>query len=772
MYNLENNIELTDKIKEAFKKGLTRAYLKYDDIEINPDNYLMSVEYGDEKADPQDGRFIGKAICRSIDIKLNNKANNLNLENKEVEYYLGALVDGEYVYIKFGNFIVQKPENQEVNEETTFTALDYMSKFDVKYTPIVTFPATIGDIAQDICNQCGVELGNIQFRNSDKVIEANPFIGNEQCREVIKSIAKVSFTSAYIWQDNKLYFGFDTAKAKSEITWDGDITGRENISEMLYKVSDLTPTKEELIGQTIEIHSEEEISNAIITEDVIQEDISLNLIAVSWYVYIFSKDTIVDGITYSAGVYFYNQGNAYVSKLTLPAISNENVVYNISETISIDNYYEMEKNNEIRPITIVTLRSSEVEASGQSIRSAELIEQYGPNELIIEEDYFAFTDTLRQTFLQEASALFGLTYHPINIDLEGSVYLSFNDFIEITNLKNEKIRTYCLNNSHTYNGTLYNNISVPALTETEEKYIYQDEDKTKRTKTAIEIDKANQRITETILKVENNTTKLVETEMTIDGIKDTVVSKDKLSETVAELKRDIEGVTVSLSEKGGNNLIYYDKEFWNVEEENEDEIEEYTDTEFQNNSISGYGYRLNNGHFEQTVQVVNGVYTVSLNYKKLKELAIGTVTINGFVYELSELDWTKFVETIEVNSNYITIEFDCDTLEAFYVTDLLINLGDVAEVWTQNPNETRTDTVKIGKGIEVTSTLKDTKLKADADGVRIVQASNENNIVAEFTDKGTKTKNLEVEETAEISGLLFQKVNYNGSEQTWISSLL
>lgn len=616
----------------------------------------MSVEYSDDKADPQDGRFIGKAICRSIDIKLNNRENALNLENKEVEYYLGALVDGDYVYIKFGNFIVQKPETEEVNEETTFTALDYMSKFDVKYTPIVTFPATIGDIAQDICNQCGVELGNPNFRNADKVIEANPFIGNEQCREVIKSIAKISFSCAYIWQDNKVYFGFE-------------------------KNDDIT------------------------------------------------------------------------------------------ETINIDNYFEMKKNNEIKPITIVTLRSSEVEASGQSIRSAELIEQYGLNELIIEEDYFSFTDTLRQTFLQEASVLFGLSYNPIDIDLEGSVYLSFNDILEITNLKNETIRTYCFNNSHTYNGTLYNRVLVPALTETEEKYIYQDEDDTKKSKTAIEIDKANQRIAETILKVENNTTKLAETEMTIDGIKDTIVSRDELSETVAELKRDIEGVTVSLSEKGGNNLIYYDKEFWNVEEENEDEIEEYTDIEFQNNSISGYGYRLNNGHFEQTVQVVNGVYTVSLNYKKLKELATGTVTINEFVYELSELDWTKFAETIEVNSNYITIEFDCDTIEAFYITDLLINLGDVAEVWTQNPNETRTDTVKIGKGIQITSSVKDTKLKADADGVRIVKASNEKETVTEFTDKGTKTEHLETPE-GEIAGLLFQEVTYKGSEQTWISSLL
>ena len=133
MYNLENNIELTDKIKNAFKKGITRAYLKYDDIEINPENYLMSVDFSDEKADPEDGRFIGKAICRSIDIKLNNKSSALNLENKELEYYLGAKVDGNFVYINFGKFIVQKPENQEVNEETTFTAGWSINTYNVKF---------------------------------------------------------------------------------------------------------------------------------------------------------------------------------------------------------------------------------------------------------------------------------------------------------------------------------------------------------------------------------------------------------------------------------------------------------------------------------------------------------------------------------------------------------------------------------------------------------------------------------------------------------------
>ena len=49
MLKLLNNEEITDEVKIAFKKRLTKAYLLNDNLEITPDNYLMSVDYKDEK---------------------------------------------------------------------------------------------------------------------------------------------------------------------------------------------------------------------------------------------------------------------------------------------------------------------------------------------------------------------------------------------------------------------------------------------------------------------------------------------------------------------------------------------------------------------------------------------------------------------------------------------------------------------------------------------------------------------------------------------------
>lgn len=428
MYLLEDGTSLTSEIKEAFKRGLTRAYIKLGDTIIDPDNYLQNAKYKDEKADPETGQFIGVTSMRELTIKLYNYENSFNLENQEVEYYVGALVGNEYKYINFGNFIVQKPENQEVNEETTFTALDYMSKFDGddEYVPEITFPTTLLGLTQDICRQAGVELGNTDFRNANMQILANPFVNGENRRTVLKSIAKLAFSPAYIGQDNKLYIKFD----------------------------------------------------------------------------------VTDGIT---------------------------------EEITIDDFFENKPNDEVKPITALTLRSSEVKASGQThYASQDMIDEYGINELIIEEDYLAYTDTLRNAYLTGATALFGLTYKPLTIDLLGSIYLSFNDVISVTNLQENTYITYALNNSHEYNGTLYNTISVPSLSETEEKYKYEKEDDTYKRKTAIEIDKANQQITAVVGQIGEQNTKILQITATVDEL------NSKIS-TIADITTSQETQTAHLS---------------------------------------------------------------------------------------------------------------------------------------------------------------------------------------------------------------------------------
>lgn len=204
----------------------------------------------------------------------------------------------------------------------------------------------------------------------------------------------------------------------------------------------------------------------------------------------------------------------------------------IEEEITTDEYFENKPNNIVKPISAITLRSSEVRAAGQTVYDDELIEQYGVNELIIEEDYFAYTDTLRNQYLEAAKALFGLTYKPLEVNVLGSVYLDFNDIIKVINPQGEEYLTYSLNNNHEYNGVLYNTISIPSLSEVEEKYKYETEDKTLRRKTAIEIDKANQRIQSLVSEIGDRSQKETSITQDIDRLE---ILVDNIEDLTAEV---------------------------------------------------------------------------------------------------------------------------------------------------------------------------------------------------------------------------------------------
>ena len=95
----------------------------------------------------------------------------------------------------------------------------------------------------------------------------------------------------------------------------------------------------------------------------------------------------------------------------------------------------------------------------------------------------------------------------------------------------------------------------------------------------------------------------------------------------------------------------------------------------------------------------------------------------------------------------------------------MCNKGSVKLAWSQNQNEITTDTVNISKGITITSTNIEAIFKANANGIRILTLQGAT--VAYFTDKGLSTKELIVENKAQICGTLVQEVD----GQTWFTRM-
>ena len=231
---------------------------------------------------------------------------------------------------------------------------------------------------------------------------------------------------------------------------------------------------------------------------------------------------------------------------------------------------------------------------------------------------------------------------------------------------------------------------------------------------------------------------------------------------IADAKTTLKEFSIQI--KTSDNLY----EFW------EGEIVRNSNDEAANNN----SMLLLNGEVYQEQEVPNGNYAISFMYQKLNELANASVLINDKEYQLDSTELKQFytgeqdnetkeyiTQPVEVTTNHIRITFKCNVDNAVEIYDLMCNKGTVKLAYSQNENETTTETVNISKGITITSTNMETIFKANANGIRILTLQNAT--IAYFTDKGLSTKEIIVEDEAQICRTLIQNVG----DQTWFTRM-
>lgn len=190
--------------KEECKENIAvdrqgKIHIVEDNVDIADEDNLVSFTIEDNCY--VNDRFIGTTVSKKITVNILNPNNLIDLENKEIQPYVG--INNEYV--PFGNFIIQGLDNKEVKEKTEFIGYDYMIKFNALYQDRVTYPISASDLFVDVCNQVGLIAGNVNFPNSDYMILGNPFTNNEDCRTVLSNIAQLAGGFARIGRDNKPY---------------------------------------------------------------------------------------------------------------------------------------------------------------------------------------------------------------------------------------------------------------------------------------------------------------------------------------------------------------------------------------------------------------------------------------------------------------------------------------------------------------------------------------------------------------------------------------
>lgn len=273
-------------------------------------------------------------------------------------------------------------------------------------------------------------------------------------------------------------------------------------------------------------------------------------------------------------------------------------------------------------------------------------------------------------------------------------------------------------------------------------------------------DKTDRRINETwiiVNKQEGNITSLTRKVETIETLQEDVYTKEQVNQLVQTAEN---GLINTFASSGGNNLLrntapWYMKsentaEFWNGN------LKQIVEPE----ATSGYAILTQNGTINQSVSLPTGTYSVSFKYKKLIDASEGYVRYNGKTFNLSET-LGEIHSSGEITNNQFVIEINSNTNDSFEIYDLILKHGSEGLenmlVWTQNANESRSDTVQISEGITTTSSISDTKATMDSAGF-IVRNKTTGISVMEATKTGGKFLDLTSTGKSNLSGLLVQKV--------------
>ena len=433
-------------------------------------------------------------------------------------------------------------------------------------------------------------------------------------------------------------------------------------------------------------------------------------------------------------IFYMNSSNTLVFKRL-------DISGNPALTITKEDYITLDSgdNRRLQTICSATELGDNVSASTTQI---------GTTQYVRDNPFWELREDI-DTIVDNALAAVGnMTINQFSCEWRGNPLLEPGDKIALTTKDNQTVISYLLNDTLTFDGGLSQ--------KSEWNYEDSEEDESNPSdlgevlkQTYARVDKANKKINILVSQVETNKSNISSLQLNTESISATVESLEATTnsqiETINNLVLKTDGITNTLDNRGGNNLLrnsyFYEYEngeltYWSGPQK---VIEKYE-------SKSRNALSLQNGTIKQSVSLTNKKYCCSFKYIKLSEVANAKFIINGKEYVLDgSVDSEKRFEIVEdLKTDSITIEFVCDTNDGFLVYEVMLNEGESASLFTQNTSESISDTVNIGKGVEVLASNIKNKTRIDADGLRGINTET-NELTFYQTTDGIYGKELETE---------------------------
>ena len=221
----------TSEFKEKLKvfgrqiKGKITYYPSYDLVSESDDNILTEADLQiiseqanyDEPIEISEEDIFSISIIKNGDL-LQSLMKEFDFETKVelnigsvVNPQFGLLVNNEYEYLDYGNYIINSKEFNMDTETWSYVCYDKMLFSMVKYRGLsnIEYPITIKQYINLICNKIGLEFEDSDFVNQNQLIYEDLYKNRDVTyRDIFDEISKIVAGNLLINNDDKVEVGY------------------------------------------------------------------------------------------------------------------------------------------------------------------------------------------------------------------------------------------------------------------------------------------------------------------------------------------------------------------------------------------------------------------------------------------------------------------------------------------------------------------------------------------------------------------------------------
>lgn len=142
-----------------------------------------------------------------------------------VDFQFGLLVNGEYEYIDYGNYVIYSKEYKLDTETWSYVCYDRMLYYMIKYSKLdITYPITIRDYIENLAHKMtlGFADSETEFTNYNELINEDLFKDKDYTyRDILDKLSEITASNIMLDEQDRLKIGYpsetDTSLDESDL---------------------------------------------------------------------------------------------------------------------------------------------------------------------------------------------------------------------------------------------------------------------------------------------------------------------------------------------------------------------------------------------------------------------------------------------------------------------------------------------------------------------------------------------------------------------------